>query len=290
MDNSRVNVSRWVDIRLATLDPTGPWRPNATRALSRLKTRQARRFRYLWASGLAAAAACIGFLMLLAQPACATPYCAGLMKTGVAPAVKQAAKPAATPTVTPAPVVASIPALPLQNFKESGSPTARITCEIYSDYECPSCAVLFRDVLPLLVTQYVQTGKVKLIHRDFPLQMHPFARLATRYANAAGELGHYDVVVPQLFKTQERWNKSGDIDAQLTEVLPPGVMQKVRQLVKNDAQLDRTVAADMALGQADHLTGTPTVVIVANGKRQVLPAMPPFSLLKAYLDQLLASQ
>jgi len=255
---------------MATLEPLGQFRPNAARALSRLKARQARRFRYMWASGLAAAVGCLGVLMLLTQPACASPYCLGSLKTGVTPAVK---------------VVA--PAL-IQNYKESGSPTARVTLEIYSDYECPSCAVLFRDVVPQLVNEYVKTGKVKLIHRDFPLPMHPFAKLAARYANAAGESGYYDVIVPQLFKTQDLW-KNGDVDTQAAQVLPPGVMQQVRQLVKSDESLERTVAADVALGKMDHLTGTPTVVIVANGKRQSLPAMPSYSLLKAYIDQLLSS-
>jgi protein-disulfide isomerase len=311
MDNSRINVSRWVDGRMAVLEPSNHWRPNATRALARVKARKVRRFRFLWATAAAAASISLCFVLLMAQPACASPYCVGFLKPAAVPQAKTpgAPVPAATglpvdaqtkpaAAAVPAPVVAEVPkakvvgqdslkAVPPRNFKESGSPTARVTVEIYSDYECPMCAVLFRDTVPQLVAQYVQTGKIKLIHRDFPLPQHAYSRLAARYANAAGQTGYYDIVVAQIFKTQDVWNKTGDIDAQVTQVLPPGVMQKVRQLVKSDARLDDTVTADVEMGRQDHLSGTPTVVVVANGKRQNLPSMPSFSLLKAYIEQLL---
>jgi hypothetical protein len=49
--------------------------------------------------------------------------------------------------------------------------------------------------------QYVSNGKVKLIHRDFPLRQHPWDSLAAWCANAAGELGQYDIAVNQIFRT-----------------------------------------------------------------------------------------
>ncbi len=313
MDKSEINVNRWVDVRLASLDPGSHWRPNATRGLARLKARKVLQFRFVWASAVAAAALCVGFLLLMAQPACASPYCVGFLKATATPGARQvpgtAVVPvAATGVVQPRPVIvpavpvaaarpekppqrdaATATAKPLLNFKESGSPNARITCEIYSDYECPMCAVLFRDLVPLLVNEFVQTGKMKLVHRDFPLPQHPYARMAARYANAAGELGYYDVVVAQIFRTQDIWNKNGDIDTQVAQVLPPGLMQKVRQMVKSDPSLDATVALDVAMGQRDELKQTPTLVIVGNGKRQALPGVPSYNILKAYLDQLLGS-
>ena len=79
---------------------------------------------------------------------------------------------------------------------------------------------------------HVQTGKIRILHRDFPLPQHRYAHLAARFANAAGRVGQYDLVVNQLFKTQRAWEESGDIDAQIREVLPPGTLQRVRQLVR----------------------------------------------------------
>jgi protein-disulfide isomerase len=174
------------------------------------------------------------------------------------------------------------------NFKESGSASAPITLELYTDYQCPSCRVFYMDTLPLVVSQYVATGKVRLIHRDFPLPQHPYSRVAAKYANAAGQLGFYDVVAAQIFKTQPDWEQNGNVDGEVAKVVPPGSMQKIRELVKNDAHLDDTIAADQVIANQDRLNQTPTLVIVRKGQRQKIDGLVPFTILKSYLDQLLA--
>jgi len=185
----------------------------------------------------------------------------------------------------PEPAGIARPATP-GSFKESGSSTAPVTCEVYTDYECPHCAQLYAETIPLLVAQYVETGRVKLVHRDFPLPQHPYSRLAARYANAAGQLGQYGLVVNRIFSTQGVWSLNGDIDAQVAAVLPLDVMEKVRGLL-NDPKLDDSVAADMEMAREDRINQTPSLVIVARGKRQLIAGIPPFSLLKSYLDDLL---
>ncbi len=174
------------------------------------------------------------------------------------------------------------------NFKESGSPTAPITLELYTDYQCPSCRSFYLEVLPSVLSQYVATGKVRLVHRDYPLPQHQYSRVATKYANAAGQLGDYDLVAGQLFKTQQEWEQNGNVDGEVTKVVPPGDMQKIRDLVKNDAHLDDSVVADQAMASRDGLNQTPTLVVVKNGKRQKIDGMVPFNILKSYLDGLLA--
>ena len=181
---------------------------------------------------------------------------------------------------------------PVTNYKESGSPNAPVTIDLYTDFECPSCRVFYLDPekLQRLVTDFVQTGKVHLIHRDFPLPMHPYAKLAARYANAAGEIGRYDLVAKQLFQTQQEWAQNGNVDAAVAKVLPPGEMQQVRELVKSDPRLDETVAKDTAQGNADGLTETPFMVISGphgSGKRERITGLysMPYSVLKIYLDQ-----
>lgn len=182
---------------------------------------------------------------------------------------------------------ASVSADLAANYKESGSPSAKVTCEIYSDYECPSCAAAFANSVPQLITEYVKTGKVKLIHRDYPLPQHQYSKLAARYVNAAGKLGFYDAAVDQIFKTQSMWDKDGSVDAQLAKVLPSQTMEKVRLLVQNDRTLDESVAADTAMAANDKINQTPSIVVVANGKRQVIAGMPSMPLLRSYLDDVL---
>ncbi len=198
-----------------------------------------------------------------------------------------------------APVTAKAPvkaAALLTNYKESGSPTAPITIEAYTDYECPHCALFFKNFMPQFTADYIATGKVKFVHRDFPLPMHPHAQLAARFADAAGEVGFYAIAVDQIFKTQDDWSvngpkNTGDIDGELAKVLPPGAMQKVRELVKSDSHLDDTIKKDVDMAMnVDHVPSTPTIVVVAKGKRDVVSSIMqmPYSIFKKYLDQKLA--
>ena len=176
-----------------------------------------------------------------------------------------------------------------KNFKESGSPTAPITVEIYTDYECPACRALYLDTLPSLNQDFVATGKVHLLHRDYPLPQHQFSRLATRYANAAGAIGKYDIVANQIFVTQPDWSQNGNVDAAVAKVLSPADMEKVRTMVKTDSHLDDSVTQDVAMGNnQDHLSQTPTIVIIAKGKREPISGGMPYAILKQYLNQKLA--
>jgi protein-disulfide isomerase len=207
-----------------------------------------------------------------------------LLLTAQTPAsTKAAAKPASehkalATAVTP----------PAKNFKESGSPTAPVTVEIYTDYECPACRDLYMNTLPLLNSEFVAPGKVHLLHRDYPLPQHQFSKLATRYANAAGAIGKYEVVANQLFVSQPEWAQNGNVDAAVAKVLSPADMEKVRAMVKTDSHLDDTVAKDVAMGNnTDHLNQTPTIVIVAKGKREAFGPVP-YTVLKQYLNQKLA--
>jgi protein-disulfide isomerase len=172
-----------------------------------------------------------------------------------------------------------------QSYKTTGSPNAPIALEVYSDYQCPHCRAFYLETIPSYITEFVKTGKGRLVHRDFPIQsIHPFAGLAAMYANAAGELGHYDVVVDQLFKTQDEWGQNGNVDAEVMKVLAPGDMQKVRDMVKSDPKLNDSIAQDVALASADNLKATPTLVIVYKGKRDVITGGMPWVTLKSYLN------
>ncbi|HWE48444.1 MAG TPA: thioredoxin domain-containing protein [Bryobacteraceae bacterium] len=191
---------------------------------------------------------------------------------------------------TPAAVhKAPIMSMSAANFKESGSPSAKVQIEIYTDYQCPACRELYMNILPSLTKDYVQTGKVHLVHRDFPLPQHQFTLTATKYANSAGMIGKYDIVAAQIFKTQPEWEQNGNVDAEVAKVLSPADMQKVRELVKADpASMEDSVRADQAMGNRDRLNQTPTIVIVANGKRDVIGGITPYPILKSYIDKKLA--
>jgi len=171
------------------------------------------------------------------------------------------------------------------NFKESGSPSAPMTIELYTDYQCPHCRAFYLEVLPELTKEYINTGKVRLIHRDFRLSQMPFSKTATRYANAAGQIGRYDAVAKQIFETQPEWSQNGNVDGEIAKVLPPGEMQKIREIIKTDPRLDEQTIKDEAMAiNEDHLTATPTIVIVYKGKRETVSGGGTWPLLKSYID------
>ena len=267
----------WVDARMSSLEPASGWQPDASRALGKLRQRrravQVRRRNWFYVAGAAAASLLV--LGLVEPRACAKPRGCDSSET-------QTASPKAAMPAAAAPATAQTPT----DFKQSGNPRAPITCEIYSDYECPHCAVFYKETLPQLMAEYVKTGKVKIVHRDFPLPQHPSARLAARYANAAGSIGRYDVVVDRLFRTQEVWSVGGDVAGALAQTLTPTEMKTVQRMVESDVHLDDSVAVDIAAAQKDQIHSTPSLVIAAKGKRQTITPIPNFQLLKSYLDSL----
>ena len=66
-----------------------------------------------------------------------------------------------------------------------GKSDAPVTVIEFSDYQCPFCQRFVRNTLPALKTDYVDTGKVRYIFRDFPLAMHRQARKAAEAAHCA---------------------------------------------------------------------------------------------------------
>ena len=75
------------------------------------------------------------------------------------------------PTQQPSKVSASI-----DDDAFIGSEDAPVTIIEFSDYQCPFCRKFWVETLPLIKSEYVDTGKVKFVYRDFPLtSLHPMA-------------------------------------------------------------------------------------------------------------------
>ena len=69
-----------------------------------------------------------------------------------------------------------------------GSADAKVLIIEFGDYQCPSCRMFWHDVEPRLKKEYIDTGKAKLVFRDFPIvQIHPEALLASMAVDCAGE-------------------------------------------------------------------------------------------------------
>lgn len=84
-----------------------------------------------------------------------------------------------------------------------GRVDAPVTIVEFSDYQCPFCQRFFSTTFPAIKKDYIDTGKVRYVFRDFPLdQLHPNARKAAEAAHCAGEQGKYWEMHDVLFRNQ----------------------------------------------------------------------------------------
>lgn len=87
-----------------------------------------------------------------------------------------------------------------------GSNTAKVVIVEFSDYQCPFCKNFYTNILPELKKDYINTGKVKYVYRDFPLNLHKSAIDAAMAANCAGDQGKYWEMHDKLFENQDMWS------------------------------------------------------------------------------------
>jgi protein-disulfide isomerase len=172
-------------------------------------------------------------------------------------------------------------------LKSLGVSTAPITIEVFSDYECAHCKLLYEETLRPLMRDYVAKGKVYFIHRDYPLPQHVNARPAACLANASRQVNKYEEVCAALFRQQAVWSANGNIEAAVATVLTPVELTKVRLLAK-DPKVIAEMEGDIALGQMIHVSQTPTMVISHKGRSSPVSGYVNYTFLKSYLDDLLS--
>jgi protein-disulfide isomerase len=138
-----------------------------------------------------------------------------------------------------------------------GKPDAPITLIEFSDYQCPFCQRFVRNTLPALKTDYVDTGKVRYVFRDFPLAMHRQARKAAEAAHCAGEQGKYWEMHDVIFSNQQAL-KVEDLKEHASSLdLEPTAFNNCLEQGKYAAEIDK----DFADGSAAGVTGTPSFFI-----------------------------
>lgn len=85
-----------------------------------------------------------------------------------------------------------------------GKKDAPVTLVEFSDYQCPFCRRFFQETFPALKAEFIDTGKLRYVFRDFPLDsLHPHARKAAEAAHCAGEQGKYWPAHDLLFGNQD---------------------------------------------------------------------------------------
>ena len=150
-----------------------------------------------------------------------------------------------------------------------GEANAPITIVEYASWTCPACLQFHTDVIPVLKSEYIETGKAKLVFREFPTPPANLAVAGFALARCAGEDQYYNVI-EALFAAQTNVlnlaRSGGDIE---------GAMRTLASSYDLDgnafdeclANKDVTYAIGEAVmkGDSQGVNSTPTVFV--NGQR-----------------------
>jgi protein-disulfide isomerase len=90
-----------------------------------------------------------------------------------------------------------------------GPASAPVEITEYADYQCPFCQTFATLQMPTIEERLIKTGRLRWRYRDFPLQQHPFARLAAHSAACADEQGKYWDQHERIYQGQQEWAASG---------------------------------------------------------------------------------
>jgi len=157
-----------------------------------------------------------------------------------------------------------------------GDADAPVTIVEFSDFECPFCGKFFEETMPQLQSEYVDTGKVKMVFRDFPLGFHQNAQKASEASECAGDQGKYWEMHDLLFEN----NNALSIDDLKGYAVDLGLDPAEFDDCLDSGKHEQEVKDDMDAGKAAGVTGTPAFFI--NG--EFLKGAQPFERFKAVID------
>jgi len=125
------------------------------------------------------------------------------------------------PAIQPAqPSAAQIIQVSIDDDPFKGNADAPVTIVEFSDFQCPFCLRFYQQTLPSIMENYVDTGKVKFVYRDLPLDsLHANARPAHIASECADEQGKFWDYHDILFDKQTEWSRlsSSDLQSTLTQ-------------------------------------------------------------------------
>lgn len=178
-----------------------------------------------------------------------------------------------------------------QPFK--GNPEAGLTLIEFTDYQCPFCRKYAKQTLPELERDYIETGKIKYVVRDFPLQsLHRDAFQAAVAADCAGEQGQYWKMHDRLLSNSS--SPYGDWSQHANAI---GLDENQFQHCMKSDHPGQGVQKDLIEGRKVGVQGTPTFFLGVpeknTGNIKVLKVMrgaQSYSKMKHSLDQLLAEK
>lgn len=152
-----------------------------------------------------------------------------------------------------------------ENMSE-GKAHAQIVIIEFSDYECPFCGKHYQTVLPKLRESYIDKGLVKYVMKDFPLEFHSHAKLASLSGRCAAEQKKFwpmhNLIFDEHGQVTEEFvaNAASQLNLDITAfnkcLADPEQMEKIKQ--------------DITLGASLGINGTPAFLVGTIKNKQVI--------------------
>jgi protein-disulfide isomerase len=151
-----------------------------------------------------------------------------------------------------------------------GDPNAPIELIEYASVTCPHCATFHESIYPAIKEKFVDTGKVKLVYREFPTSPTQLAYIGFAIArcsvDVSGNSESYFATVEALYKNQQKWI-SQDFKPEILKMAAQAGMDEeaVNACLARQEVVD-VINANILTGDQDYgVTGTPTFIL--DGKK-----------------------
>lgn len=191
-----------------------------------------------------------------------------------------APRPSFAPPAPPQEDFNKIYSIDIGNSPIDGKKDAPVTIVQFSDFQCPFCARFYPPVKEVLKAY---PDKVNFVVKNFPLSFHPNARPSAKLALAANEQGQYYPMVELILQS------GADVsEAKIKEhakSLKLNYNKLMSDLKSKDAEYEKRISDDMALGSQVDVQGTPTFYL--NGKKTEARD---FNSFKTEIDKILAGK
>ena len=147
-----------------------------------------------------------------------------------------------------------------------GPKDAPVTIIEYASMTCPHCAAFNEQVFPKIKSEYIDTGKVRYIFREFPLDIKAAAGSMLSRCIAKDDAPKYFAVIDMLFRQQNDWVVKNTTET-LTRIGKQAglTQQQVEACLKDQALLDKIAADQKYASDVLKVDSTPTFFI--NGEK-----------------------
>ena len=143
-----------------------------------------------------------------------------------------------------------------------GPANATVTITEFASMTCPHCAAFTEKVFPKIKSEYIDSGKIRFVFREFPLDVKAAAGSMLARCIAKEDAGKYFAVIDMLFRQQNEWVLKNTTETLIRIGKQAGLsQQQVEDCLKDQALLDKIAADQKYANEVLKVNSTPTFFI-----------------------------